>query len=54
MFGISNDVINDKSKFEELMAEGMDSLLAGGDDKETEEPTAKGKGRMYKGASMSA
>ena len=54
MFGISEDVINDKSKFEALMADGMDSLLAGGANKETEESVAKGKGRMYKGASMSA
>ena len=55
MFGISEDDVNDKVRFEALMAKGMDSLLAGGADEADEESMKfKTKDRLYKGASMSA
>jgi hypothetical protein len=52
MFGISQEVINDKAQFAALMATGMNSLLAGGAGGEDE--VVGSKGRLHRGASMSA
>ena len=52
MFGISQEVINDKAQFAALMATGMNSLLAGGAGGEDE--VVGSKDRLHRGASMSA
>lgn len=52
MFGISQEVVNDKAQFAALMATGMNSLLAGGAGGEDE--VVGSKGRLHRGASMSA
>ena len=52
MFGISEEVVNDKAQFAALMATGMNSLLAGGAGGDDE--VVGTKDRLHRGASMSA
>ena len=52
MFGISEEVVNDKVQFAALMATGMNNLLAGGAGGDDE--VVGTKDRLHRGASMSA
>lgn len=53
MFGISEEVLNDKEQFDALMKKGTDAMIAGGSASESDEIKSV-KGRTHKGASMSA
>ena len=58
MLGLTDDVLNDKDKFDALMAEGMEALMGATADAATDDSSDSeiggGNSRLFKGASMAA
>ena len=56
MIGLTDDVLNDKAKFEELMSQGMEALMAAATEEDSEtvadesETASSASSRLFKGA----